>query len=124
MPILKPCLDCGTPSTGTRCKSCADTHRRATRNDYQRRARANGRIPSSSTQQGYDSKWRRLSEQARRLQPFCVDCGRVDDLQADHSPEAWRRRDKGLPIRLKDIDVVCRSCNVARGAARGENVTR
>src|SRR5699024_5968409 len=50
----KPCLDCGTPSTGTRCKSCGDTHRRATRNDYQRRARANGRIPSS-TQQGYDS---------------------------------------------------------------------
>lgn len=124
MPILKPCLDCGEPSTGTRCKPCADTHRRATRNDYQRRARAGARLPASSTQQGYNSRWKRLSARARRLQPFCVDCGATEDLQADHSPEAWERKRRGLPIRLKDIDVVCRSCNVARGAARGENVTR
>ena len=74
------------------------------------------------TMRGYDSRWRRLSERARAIQQYCSDCGITEDLTADHTPEAWERRAAGKTIRLQDIDVVCRSCNATRGAARGSNV--
>lgn len=80
-------------------------------------------IRGSRHERGYDYRWEKLSKRARKLQPFCTDCGRTDDLTADHSTEAWRRREAGLPIRLKDIDVVCRQCNTDRGAARGSAAT-
>lgn len=70
---------------------------------------------------GYDYQWSKLSRRARRLQPFCTDCGTPKDLTADHTPEAWKRKEQGKPIRLQDIEVVCRSCNSKRGAARGKN---
>lgn len=59
-----------------------------------------------------------MSKRARRLQPWCSDCGTVEDLSADHSVEAWARRAEGKAIRLQDIEVVCRSCNSRRGRAR------
>ena len=71
-----------------------------------------------TTARGYGSAWQRLSARARRLQPFCSDCGATDDLTADHSPEAWERVAAGLPVRLADVDVVCRGCNSRRGRAR------
>ncbi len=86
----RPCLDCGTPSASTRCPPC----------------------------RGYDSEWERLSQRARKLQGFCSDCGSRENLQCDHSPEAWARRAAGKTIRLKDIDVVCGPCNTHRGQAR------
>ncbi len=52
------------------------------------------------------------------MQPYCSDCGATEDLQCDHSREAWKRKTAGKPIRLKDVDVVCGPCNRARGAAR------
>lgn len=104
---LHPCLDCGEPSSTTRCPDC--------------RPRVDMR--ASTTARGYDRRWRLLSERARRLQPFCSDCGTADDLTVDHSPEAWRRREEGKVIRLEDVAVVCRTCNVARGSARGETPT-
>lgn len=55
------------------------------------------------------------------MQQFCLDCGATEDLQADHSPEAWKRWEQGLSIRLKDIDVVCGPCNRKRGQARGRD---
>jgi 5-methylcytosine-specific restriction protein A len=58
------------------------------------------------------------------LQNFCTDCGSVEDLQADHTPEAWARKAAGKPIRLRDVDVVCGECNRRRGAARGEAPNR
>lgn len=73
---------------------------------------------------GYDWRWRKLSLRARKLQPWCTDCGTADDLTGDHTPEAWQRKADGKTIRLQDIDVVCRVCNIKRGAARGDNVTR
>ncbi|MCH5641431.1 hypothetical protein [Gordonia sp. ABSL49_1] len=105
----KPCIVCGTPAFGTRCPD----HRLP---DHQ---------PPASAR-GYDTAWRKLSARARRLQPFCSDCGAVDDLQADHSPEAWQRKAAGKTIRLQDIDVVCGPCNRTRGAARtnGKLLTR
>lgn len=77
----------------------------------------------SRHERGYGYRWEKLSKRARQLQPFCSDCGTSKDLTADHSIEAWRRHDAGLPIRLKDIDVVCRQCNTDRGAARGDNAS-
>lgn len=72
----------------------------------------------NTTQRGYDQRWRRLSERARKAQPWCSDCGSRYDLTGDHSVRAWMRYDAGLVIRLKDVDVVCRSCNGKRGRAR------
>lgn len=71
--------------------------------------------------EAYDYQWRVLSKRARRIQSFCSDCNTTTDLTVDHTPSAWARYERGLPIRLQDVDVVCRSCNAARGAARGPN---
>ena len=103
---LRPCLDCGAPSTGPRC----DVHTVDTKPD--------------ATTRGYDAAWTRLSKRARRLQPFCTDCGSTEDLQADHTPEAWQRKAAGKPIRLQDIQVLCGPCNRTAGAARGHTATR
>ncbi|WP_343953434.1 hypothetical protein, partial [Tsukamurella spumae] len=96
----RPCIDCGdVVPTGIRCPTCQPPE-------------APERTPAA---RGYDAAWRNLSRRARRLQPFCTDCGATDDLQADHTPAAWDRKARGLPIRLRDIDVVCGPCNRARG---------
>lgn len=111
------CADCGTvyerESKGARCPECQPTRERTARRiaSESRRGTAKSR--------GYDERWRRLSERARRRQPFCSDCGREDELTTDHSPDAWSRRERGLPIRLQDVDVVCVRCNSERGPARG-----
>ena len=103
MGLLKVCLVCGTVTDQPRC----ELHRPVA-------------MPkTSSTARGYDYAWAKLSKRARKLQPFCVDCGTTNDLTADHSPEAWDRKARGLIIRLQDISVVCRGCNSKRGAARG-----
>jgi 5-methylcytosine-specific restriction enzyme A len=98
---VKPCLACGEPGTNSRCADHQLDH------------------GLTAHQRGYDSRWRKLSARARKLQPWCDDCGDIDDLTADHSPEAWARHDAGKPIRLRDITVVCRACNTLRGKARG-----
>lgn len=100
--LSRPCLKCGTPVEGSRCDDCRPP------------AKAKGR-----SERGYAGQWPKLSRRARRLQPWCSDCHTTDDLTADHSPEAWRRHEARLPIRLQDVDVVCRTCNSKRGAARG-----
>jgi len=103
---LRPCLNCGEPTQTSRCpEHTVDTD-------------------PTATERGYDAAWKRLSARARRLQPFCLDCGATEDLQADHTPQAWARKAEGKAIRLRDIDVVCGPCNRARGAARGRSVTR
>lgn len=104
---LRSCVECGELSDKPRCEQ----HRRPT---YKPGAAA----------RGYGWQWTRLSARARRIQPWCTDCGTTDDLQADHTPEAWARHAAGKPIRLADIDVVCGPCNRARGAARGPSATR
>ena len=115
-PLQSVCPDCGTPFTredrNGRCTTCQPV-----RVDPDKTGRP------ASDRRGYDWRWRRLSERARAMQPFCTDCGSPYDLTTDHTPEAWERRAAGKLIRLKDIDVVCRSCNAARGAARGQRTT-
>ena len=103
---LKPCLRCGEPSPRSHC----DDHR--------------PRHPAKSPRDhGYDSKWDRLSKRARRMQPWCSACGAVSDLTTDHRPEAWEAKAAGRPITLTMVDVLCRSCNTRRGAARGNALT-
>lgn len=98
----RPCIRCGDPiPTGSHCPACAPP-------DH----------PQTAHQRGYDAAWNRLSRKARRLQPWCTDCGTTRDLQTDHTPEAWRRHNAGLPVRLADVEVVCGPCNRSRGAAR------
>lgn len=112
--MLKPCAHetCGELSDSTYC----DDHV-PPRDDVFRRSK-------SRAGSGYDSAWDRLSVQARKLSPFCAWCNTTEDLTADHSPTAWKRKERGLPIRLQDIQVLCRSCNAKAGAARGGEVTR
>lgn len=104
---LRPCLTCGEPAEGPRClEHTAEAKRTA-------------------TERGYDAAWAKLSKRARRLQPWCTDCGATENLQLDHLPSAWERKAKGLRIRLgADTEVVCGPCNVKRGAARGAKPTR
>lgn len=105
MSPLKACATCGDLCEGTYCSDHSP---------------APASRPSRSA--GYSTEWDKLSRRARRLQPWCTDCGATTDLSADHLPIAWERKAAGLSIRLTNIDVVCRSCNSKRGAARGERV--
>ncbi len=114
MKLKTPCIECGEPVKATRCEQC---QRRDNRLRDRKRKRKPRKRPSRHAR-GYDNAWTRLSERARQLQQFCSDCGATDDLQADHSPHAWERWEKGLPLRLEDIDVVCGRCNRKRGDAR------
>ena len=103
--LMTSCLECGELSDQARCV----LHRPK-------------ESPKPNAAKDYDWNWQKLSRRARRLQPFCSDCLTSDDLQADHSVEAWQRKADGKPIRLQDIDVVCGDCNRERGAARGDNI--
>lgn len=105
-----PCLTCGEPAPSSYC----DQHTPAAWSH--REGSARGR--------GYSTAWDKLSRRARRLQPFCSDCGATDDLQLDHTEHTWQRIEAGKVVRIKDTGgVVCGPCNVARGAARGRSET-
>lgn len=104
---LRPCINCGQPTTATRCDDCH---------------KPNAPKIINARQAGYDAQWDKLSRRARQLQPFCEDCGTTDDLTTDHTPEAWQRKAAGKTIRLRDVAVVCRSCNAKRGQARPETI--
>lgn len=111
----KPCRSCGTPTTtGSRCRQCETELVRRTNRARTVRVEKK-RAPRS---RGYDQAWRRLSEHMRRQQPWCTDCGATDDLQLDHLPSAWERKEEKLPLRVIDVEVVCADCNRSRGEAR------
>ena len=96
--------------SGSRCEEC-----RLFTRGLDRRSRPDGR---NNRARGYDAQWRRVSARARRAQPFCEMCGATDDLQADHTPRAWKRRVEGLAVRVEDVRVLCGHCNRAAGEAR------
>lgn len=109
--MMYPCLNCGVMVDGaSRCEKC-----RLFTRGLDRRSRPDSR---SSAARGYGWAWQQLSRRARAMQPFCSRCGSTTDLQADHTPRAWKRHAEGLPVRLKDIDVLCEPCNQAAGDAR------
>jgi hypothetical protein len=102
---MRPCLQCGVPSEASRCAEHTRERARTTK--------------GSAKQRGYGYAWDKLSRRARRLQPFCEVCGSPDDLQTDHTPEAWARKAAGKSIRLRDVRVLCGFHNREAGAARG-----
>lgn len=85
---------------------------------HTRAEKTSRRRPRTFRESGYDAAWDRLSKRARALQPWCSDCGTKERLTADHLPSAWERKEKGLPLRLVDVDVVCGPCNTRRGSSR------
>ena len=101
--VLVPCLTCGEPSEEPRCAE----HRASKTRERQ-----------GYRERGYTGQFDRLSRRARRLQPFCMDCGTTTNLTTDHLPSAWARQAEGLPIRLRDVEVCCRDCNTRRGSSR------
>lgn len=118
-----PCLTCGTATTLTMGR-CADCNRPRRREQARAHYARNGRR-SRPERDLQANAWRHLSRKARALQPFCSDCHRTpaqldehEQLEADHTPQAWHRVLSGLAIRLQDIDVVCGPCNRARGDAQ------
>ena len=108
--LLRPCLGCGVlviaekRNVGARCVAC----QRVRKEQFPARQRQSPQ--ASSARRGYGHAWRKLSREARRTHPFCVDCGTSDDLTGDHL--RWPART------LLDVEVVCRSCNSKRGALR------
>lgn len=96
MSVPIPCVECGRLSDRNRCVSHRPVPKRKPK-------------PSPS-RRGYDKTWRLLSKTARALSPICADCGATIDLTADHL--RWPA------LSLDDVEVVCRSCNSARGARR------
>ncbi|EHB54778.1 HNH endonuclease [Mycolicibacterium rhodesiae JS60] len=96
---LKPCVVCGTPATGSRC--------------HDHRLKNNRTARRSHGQAAHDPRWRALSAEARRQQPWCDDCDSSSDLTADHiipksvAPE--------LVHAIENVAVRCRSCNSLRG---------
>lgn len=94
---LKTCVICGEICDGPRCPDHV----------------ARPRKKVSATRRGYDTRWQRLSARARHLQPWCSRCGTHDDLTTDHLH--WPART------LADVDVLCRSCNAAKGKAVGRD---
>ena len=71
--MMRPCLTCGEPTEASRCPE----------HDHQTNDR---RHKGSARAHGYTTSWDKLSKRARRLQPFCADCGATEDLEADHLP--------------------------------------
>lgn len=101
---MRPCIECGRVTEQSRCP---DHQRPTIRSKDTRRRKSKG-------QAAYDPVWRKLSTQARRASPFCIDCGAVDDLTADHiipksvAPE--------LVHAIENVAVRCRTCNTRKGS--------
>lgn len=101
----KPCIRCGVLSAEAYCAE------HTPKQPDPRRGRVRSHV-------GRGAQWDKVSKRARELQPWCTDCGARQDLTADHLPSAWWRIGKGLAVRLRDVDVVCRPCNSTRGPAQ------
>lgn len=122
--VLVPCLECqdltASPVMG-RCDECS-AERRRLKERGRKRERANR--PDRTGPQA--AAWRKLSARARRLQQWCTDChesraqveARGDRLEADHLPSAWDKHHNSRPLTLSDVEVVCGTCNIARGSSQ------
>lgn len=99
MTLLKPCIECDTLSDRSLCPEHRPTYTKPERDPY-------------------DHQFRKLSELARKLQPFCLWCNTSDDLQLDHTPAAWEAKAAGKPITLAMCRVLCGDCNRLAGQAK------
>lgn len=98
---MRPCLDCGEPSTASRC----DEHRRA--DLRQRQGERDKTSPHWNR-----NRWKKLSIRLRRMSPFCELCGSTTQLQIDHIIPVSERPD--LTFVVENLRVLCARCNGAR----------
>ena len=102
MPVLRPCLDCGTPAPASRCATCN------TRRNAGKEAQRN---PLRKTL--YDSAYRKEAKLVRENATVCWVCGEgpraTDPWQADHV----RGGDPSSPLLPAH-----RSCNSRRANRR------
>lgn len=82
--LPRPCTICGRLTNGSRCPA----HRPPAR--------------KKPTNPLYNRAWRKVSQDARKAQPWCSTCGSTQDLTVDHI--APGSLDAG-------IRVLCRPCN-------------
>ena len=123
MSLPAPCLTCGHVDklVQGRCPDCKRAHEREKARG-KRRERPNRPDRYGKTHTAF----RRLSQAARRAQPWCLDCLRHESelqpherLTLDHSPEAMAKQQRGEKISLADgLDVLCSTCNNKRGSAQ------
>jgi 5-methylcytosine-specific restriction endonuclease McrA len=99
--LPRPCIGCGVPvPSGSRCGDC----------------RPPTKAPRpSSAQRGYDNKHRKLSEQARKAQPWCLRCGATERLQADHIVPILEAPE--LRLCKENLRVLCQPCHQQREPA-------
>ena len=108
--LVRLCPACGrqlpaVPHTRGKCRDC--------QREYDRKR-------GKTRARGYDSEHKRLAKLAIARSPVCVDCGKTEDLTADHIVP---RSQGGLNV-LTNYAVRCRSCNVARRNREGGFLTR
>lgn len=119
--LPSPCLDCGEVTTdGPRCSEHRRQYDRAKSQQSPPRDRSN-RIDRRGSR---NTEFRRLSKQARTLQPFCSTCNRTAEmlepherLEADHLPSAYLKYEQGKPLTLSDVDVLCSTHNNQLGSS-------
>ena len=105
----KTCAGCFTNHppqdlTRGRCRDCARSYDRAKM--ARRRARR-----GTTSERGYDNRYRELRRQAIAAHPYCADCGTTADLTADHIVPLSQGGDPHGALVVR-----CRSCNSRRGA--------
>ena len=119
--LPSPCLDCGEVTTdGPRCAEHRREHDRTKAKAAPPRDRSN-RLDRYGAR---NTEFKRLSKQARQLQPFCSACNRTADqlldherLETDHLPSAYAKYEQGKPLTLNDVDVLCSTHNNRIGSS-------
>jgi hypothetical protein len=107
--MMKPCIDCGTPSNGTRCPTHA-AQRGATL-----QASQNARRKQTGGRSKYGGTYQRGARGVRATATVCWLCGGPanpdDPWQADHLEQGDRR---GGPTGSTELAAAHRSCNIRR----------
>jgi 5-methylcytosine-specific restriction protein A len=99
---LCPACGCHLPYPGRgKCRDCQREYER-------KRTRSRG----TRKQRGYTEQWLQLVKVAIAHHPYCSACGSTTDLTGDHRIPL----SKGGTSTLENIEVLCRSCNSAKGA--------
>ncbi|KAA1248799.1 HNH endonuclease [Mycobacterium simiae] len=97
---LRPCIVCGEVTAKSRCE------------DHRPKRPAKD-LPRDHPHMN-PARWKAASASARRRQPWCLDCGAVEDLTVDHVISI--DEDPSLAYEPLNFAVRCRPCNSRRGA--------
>lgn len=109
---MRPCLDCGTLSEGSRCPEHQSEQER---------------LRGSATARGYDYRWQRLMAEVKeehvRLHGWtCPGWQRPPHPAADLTGDHRVPLSAGGKSVRENVIILCRSCNSAKGGAPGGRV--